>query len=92
MHQQRVARRHRGHQVLGAPRQRVDSLTFEPRSEASRKRTAEIRTTKLDVSDRLVGEVRLEAAADRFDFGKLRHSVRIPFAPPTMVAEAAVPG
>src|SRR4029450_8303418 len=71
------ARRQRGQQVLGAPRQRHNGLIHKPGAEAPRKRHAQVGPPDLDVSDPRLCQKRREAPAHGLDFGKLRQRFRI---------------
>jgi hypothetical protein len=74
MHQERVTRLEIGQQILRASPQLMDSLPFEASSEVTRKRGAQIRTTRLDMFDASAFHHAAQLTANGFDFGEFWQS------------------
>jgi len=64
-------------QILRPPAQRRDPAALDESAEADGKRDAQVRPALVDLDDAAALEHRLEAAADGFDFGKLRHGATL---------------
>jgi hypothetical protein len=73
VHQQRLARREIGEQVLGPAVQLEDRVPREPRGEVDRKWTAQVGAAQDDLGDALADQDGREEPANGFDFGKLWH-------------------
>ena len=72
VHDQRVSGRQGREQILAAPRQRLDPLIFQAPLKVTRKRCAQVGPPEVDLRDPGMVEMRIESAADRLDFRKLR--------------------
>ncbi len=66
VHQQRLARREIGEQVLGPTMQLEDRVSGQPRREAGRKRTAQVGAAQDDFGDALADEDGREEPANVF--------------------------
>ena len=73
MHQQHLAGRQVGEQILRAPVQALDGRALEPLVEVLRKRKAQVRPALLDPHEARALHHGLQAAAHGFDFGKFGH-------------------
>ena len=73
VHQQRLAGREIGEQVLGPAVQLEDGVAGQPGREAGRKRPAQVGAAQDDLGDALADEDRREQPANGFDFGELGH-------------------
>ena len=61
--------------VLAAPRQPADQRPGEPLGQHRRERPTQIRAAQFGAHDAPAGHAQRQAAADGFDFGKLRHLI-----------------
>ena len=73
VHEQRLARREIGEQVLGPAVQLEDRLSGQPGREAGRERTAQVRAPQDDLGNALADEDGREEPANGFDFRELGH-------------------